>query len=102
MTHTEHCSIVRLVIMLLIACSALLFSIPNSAQTTLTPATGLTAEILENRIRDTEVASDLDETVKTVLLELYRKTGSFIVRRQNAQTVMLEFEHAKEFRGQYT
>jgi len=77
----------RLTAMLLIACSAMLLSMPASAQSPISPAAGTTPEMLENRIKEAEAAVDLDETTRGALLELYRKASSQISQQRNQERI---------------
>jgi len=52
--------------------------------------------MLENRIKESEAAVDLDETTRGTLLELYRKASSQISQQRNHEKAARGFESARE------
>ena len=83
MNHANNKFRLLLTAMLLSACSAILLPIVVSAQSQVSPTAGITPEILGNRVRETEATVDLDEKIKSRLLEYYRKASSLIVQRRS-------------------
>lgn len=96
MTKTDHQYPIRFSAVLLIACSAMLMPVQATAQSPISPVMGTTSEMLENRIRETEIAADLDGTTRGTLLELYRKASSLISQQQRYKTAVDEFSRARE------
>lgn len=87
------------VIMLLMACITLsltMLAMEVSAQSSLSSTVAVTPEILENRIKETETTSDLDQASKGKLLELYRKGSSLIGQRRDFETAEKKFARARE------
>jgi len=80
----------------MIAFSTMLLSIPASAQSPISPTAGTTPEMLENRTRETEAATDLDETTRATLLELYRKASSQISQHSSHEKNARGFANARE------
>ncbi len=96
MTQTDNQNRTRFTAILLIACSAMLLTIPATAQSPISPIAGTTSEMLEKHISDAEAATDLDETTRSTLLEHYRKASSLISQQQRYETAINEFTHARE------
>jgi len=92
--HKQY--LARIPVILLLTCSAMLFSVSVIAQSPISPIAGTTPDILENRISETVTAGDLDEATRGALLELYRKTASLISQQQSYETAVAEFTHARE------
>ncbi len=88
-------------VLLLCACWSLLSPIAQ-AQSPTSPEGGATVELLESRIQEIEVSSDLDEESKQALLDLYRKTISLIEQRQSYEAAASEFINARESAPQQT
>jgi potassium efflux system protein len=66
------------------------------AQSVSTPEVGITAEILEGRIQEVDASSALDETNKSALLDLYRKSLGLINQRQSYESRAVEFSEVRE------
>ncbi len=96
MSKTDHQYATILSAILLITLSVMALSEQASAQSPISPIAGTTPEILENRIRETEAAADLDEATRGTLLELYRKASSLISQQQKYQGAADEFTGARE------
>lgn len=72
-------------------------AIPSGhAQTSIATTAGATVEILRNRINEVEASTDLDETSKSSLLELYRKSISFIEQHKTYDAAIKEFTNSRE------
>lgn len=82
-------------VLLLLACLGMLLP-DGHAQTSIAPGVSTTVETLESRVRDVQASSELDETTKTSLLELYRKSIGLIQQRQAYETATKEFARARE------
>ncbi len=96
MTRTDNQNRTRFTAILLIACSAMLLTIPATAQSPISPVAGTTPEKLENRTREAEAATDLDDATRSTLLELYRKTSGLISQQQRYKKAVDEFTRARE------
>jgi potassium efflux system protein len=96
MNRTDIQSRARLSALLLIVCCAMLISTQLHAQSPISPAAGTTSEMLENRIKETEAAGDLDETTQATLTQLYTRISSFISQQSNYEKATGEFERARE------
>ncbi|MCP4430702.1 MAG: mechanosensitive ion channel [Gammaproteobacteria bacterium] len=96
MTRTDNQFLLRLAAMLLFACLAMLLLAPANAQSPIASITQPTIETLENRIRETEAATDLDDITRSTLLELYRKASSFVSQQQRYEKALEEFTVARE------
>ena len=57
---------------------------------------GVTEPILEGRIQEIEASSALDETNKSALLDLYRKSLGLITQRESYESRVLEFVNIRE------
>jgi potassium efflux system protein len=82
-------------VLFLLTCWSLQPSIAQ-AQSPVSPETGVTVELLENRIQEIEASSELDEESKNTLLDLYRKTIGLIGQRQSYGNATAEFVTALE------
>ena len=96
MNRTDNHFRLRLAALLLTVCFAMLLSLPASAQSAVSSATGTTPEMLEKRIKETETAGDLDETTRITLLELYREASSLISQQRSYEASAHEFARARE------
>jgi len=83
-------------LMVFIAMSLTMLAMAASAQSSLLSTTAVTPEILENRIKEAETASDLDEASKSKLLELYRRSSNLIAQRRDFETAAKKFARARE------
>ncbi len=82
-------------IFLLLSCLGLQLSTVY-AQTAVTPQAGVTLELLESRIQETERASPLDTANKQAALGLYQKAVSLVEQRKSYETATREFVVARE------
>jgi potassium efflux system protein len=91
-------STLRLTTGWLIACLALLLPMTAGiAQSPISSSTsGATVELLGNRIKEVEAATDLDQAAKTALLELYRKAISFVEETRSHEEAGEKYARARE------
>jgi potassium efflux system protein len=66
------------------------------AQTVVSPSSGVTVEVLENRIQEIEASSELDEANKTAVLDSYRKAISLVEQRRSYEDSTAGFVKARE------
>ncbi len=66
------------------------------AQPTIEAGVGPDVETLQNRIKEAEASSDLDDVNKSSLLELYRKSISFIELRDTYDKAIKKFTRSRE------
>lgn len=70
--------------------------LPNTSLAQDTPFVGTTQETLNNRIKDAEAAVGLDESTRSSLLELYRRSLSLISLQRSHKMSRDEFVRARE------
>ena len=76
--------------------ASVLWSLPLSAQSLQSSAAEPYLEILENRIAETEASSELNETEKNALLELYKKAQNLLEQSRIYQNSTDEYVQARE------
>jgi len=86
----------KIVVNLCLLPCLVLLPVPALAQSMVAPETGVTAEILQGRIQEVEASSDLEEAVKSPLLDLYRKSLGLVNQRQSYETGALKFSEIRE------
>jgi len=81
--------------MLLLCCAVA--PLAAFAKTTITsPGPEVTADILQEKILQADASQSLDDASKAMLLELYRKSLSFLSQRQSYEEVAREFMRLRE------
>jgi len=82
-------------LLLLFACAVLPLSMQVSAQSPTAQQSSITQEMLENRIQEIELSSELDEANKSGLLDLYRRSVSLLEQRRGYEVATDEFVKAR-------
>lgn len=87
----------RFSIGLLIVCFGLLAAAPpGNAQSPISSSSGATVELLENRIKQVEASTDLNQPTATALLELYRKAVGFVEETRSHEEAAEKYARARE------
>jgi potassium efflux system protein len=81
---------------MLLLCCALAPLAAFAKATIASPGSGLTVEILQGKIKETEASQALDETTSALLLDLYRKSLSSLNQRQSYEASAREFIRSRE------
>jgi potassium efflux system protein len=66
------------------------------AQSAISVETDTSVEILEDRLKEVDASTELDENSKQALIDVYRKTISLIEQRQSFEAATDEFAKARE------
>jgi len=81
--------------MLLLCCAVA--PLAAFAQTTITsPGSGVTVDILQQKIQETDASQSLDDATKALVLDLYRKSVSSLNQRQSFEAATREFTKLRE------
>jgi potassium efflux system protein len=81
--------------MLLLCCAVAPLAV-FAKQTITSTSAGVTADILQDKIKETDGSQSLDDATRVLLLDLYRKSASFLNQRQSYEAATREFIQLRE------